>query len=444
MTISSAISSKSKIARKLELPCGATIRNRLCKAAMTEGLADEQNRATQKHVTLYSRWADGGAGLLLTGNVQVDHRYLERPGNVVIEGPQSNEQISALRAFAEAGTRNDTHLWMQISHAGRQTPAAVAPEPVGPSTIGLKMPGAAFGKPRALEYDDILDVIERFGHTARFARETGFTGVQIHGAHGYLISEFLSPDVNIRTDQWGGVLENRARLLLEVIRSVRTAVGDKFPVALKLNSADFQRGGFSPEDAVTVAGWLNDEGLDLLEISGGTYEQPRLVGLDNLTMNPERAEQRRESTIAREAYFLDYAKDIRAVFKGPMMVTGGFRSRAGMDAALSANACDMVGIGRPLCIDPQVPAKLLAGAMRETPVLEKFKQVGPGWLGLNSPFRMIAGINGWGQQAFWCLNLIEMGKGRDPDLDLGVFRAFLRYQTFEKRAAQAYNAHWNA
>ncbi len=410
---------------------------------MTEGLADPANRATSKHQALYGRWADGGAGILLTGNVQVDHRYLERPGNVVIEGPQSNEQISALRAYAEAGTRNNTHLWMQISHAGRQTPAAVAAEPVGPSDIGLKMPGAAFGKPRALTHEDILDVIQRFAHTAKIARETGFTGVQIHGAHGYLISEFLSPDVNTRTDQWGGSLENRARLLLEVVRAVRAAVGDDFPVSLKLNSADFQRGGFSHEDSVQVASWLNDEKLDLLEVSGGTYEQPRLVGLDNLTMNPEKAEERRESTIAREAYFLEYAKDIRAVFNGPLMVTGGFRSRAGMDAALQAGACDMIGIGRPLCIDAQVPNKLLSGEMAETPVLEKTKQVGPGWLGLNSPFRMVAGINGWGQQAFWCLNIMEMGEGRDPDLNLGVFKAFLRYQGSEKRAAEAYNKHWN-
>ena len=215
----------------LKLPCGVEVKNRICKAAMTEGLADEQNRATDKHVTLYSRWAEGGAGILLTGNIQIDHRYLERPGNVVVEGKQSNEQLSRLRAYAEAGTKNNTHLWAQISHAGRQTPAAVAPTPVGPSDIQLKMPGAAFGKPRALEHDEILDIIARFAHTAKVLQDSGFTGVQLHGAHGYLISEFLSPDINTRTDEWGGSLENRARLLLESIRAVRKAVGDKFPVA---------------------------------------------------------------------------------------------------------------------------------------------------------------------------------------------------------------------
>lgn len=436
--------SKVNIEQELTLPCGVTIKNRLCKAAMTEGLADEANRATEKHQRLYGRWADGGAGILLTGNVQVDHRYLERPGNVVIEGTQSNEQLSALQAFADAGTRNGTHLWMQISHAGRQTPASVAKQPVGPSDVALQMPGAAFGKPRPLTHDEILGVIAAFAHTASVAKQTGFTGVQIHGAHGYLISEFLSPDVNTRTDEWGGSLENRARLLLEVVRAVRAAVGDDFPVSLKLNSADFQRGGFSQEDGLIVAKWLNDEKLDLLEVSGGTYEQPRLVGLDNLTMNPEKAESRRESTIAREAYFLEYAKDIRTVYKGPLMVTGGFRSREGMDAALTSGACDMIGIGRPLCIDSDVPNKLLSGDMVQTPVLEKSMQIGPGWLGLASPFRIVAGINGWGQQAFWCLNIIEMGEGREPNPKLGVLKAFLRYQSSEKRAAEAYNKHWNS
>ena len=431
----------TEITDKLDLPCGVQIKNRICKGAMTEGLADEQNRATTKHVNLYNRWSDGGAGILLTGNVQVDHRYLERPGNVVIEGQQTNEQLSRLTAYAEAGTKNNTHLWMQISHAGRQTPASVAETPVAPSEVQLQMPGAQFGKPRSLSDEEILDIIQKFAHTASVAKETGFTGVQIHGAHGYLISEFLSPDINKRDDNWGGSLEKRSKFLLEIVRSVRKSVGDSFPVSLKLNSADFQKGGFTHEDAIQVASWLNEEGLDLLEISGGTYEQPHLVGID-MGLNPERAEVRRESTIAREAYFLDYANDIRNVFKGPLMVTGGFRSVQGMNDALNQNACDVIGIARPFCIDPQIANKLLSKDISETPTLEKTMQVGPGLLGLNSPFSMIKGINGWGQQAFWCLNLIRMGEDLDPSLDLGVFKAFLQYQRNEKEAAKRYKEYW--
>ena len=433
----------TEITDKLDLPCGVQIKNRICKGAMTEGLADEQNRATSKHVNLYNRWSDGGAGILLTGNVQVDHRYLERPGNVVIEGQQTNEQLSRLTAYAEAGTKNNTHLWMQISHAGRQTPASVAETPVAPSEVQLQMPGAQFGKPRSLSDEEILDIIQKFAHTASVAKETGFTGVQIHGAHGYLISEFLSPDINKRDDNWGGSLEKRSKFLLEIVRSVRKSVGDSFPVSLKLNSADFQKGGFTHEDAIQVASWLNEEGLDLLEISGGTYEQPHLVGID-MGLNPERAEVRRESTIAREAYFLDYANDIRNVFKGPLMVTGGFRSVQGMNDALNQNACDVIGIARPFCIDPQIANKLLNKDISETPTLEKTMQVGPGLLGLNSPFSMIKGINGWGQQAFWCLNLIRMGEDLDPNLDLGVFKAFLQYQRNEKEAAKRYQEYWKS
>ena len=433
----------TEITDKLDLPCGVQIKNRICKGAMTEGLADEQNRATSKHINLYNRWSDGGAGILLTGNVQVDHRYLERPGNVVIEGQQTNEQLSRLTAYAEAGTKNNTHLWMQISHAGRQTPASVAETPVAPSEVQLQMPGAQFGKPRSLSDEEILDIIQKFAHTASVARETGFTGVQIHGAHGYLISEFLSPDINKRDDNWGGSLAKRSKFLLEIVRSVRKSVGDDFPVSLKLNSADFQKGGFTHEDAIQVASWLNEEGLDLLEISGGTYEQPHLVGID-MGLNPERAEVRRESTIAREAYFLDYANDIRNVFKGPLMVTGGFRSVQGMNDALNQNACDVIGIARPFCIDPQIANKLLSKDISETPTLEKTMQVGPGLLGLNSPFSMIKGINGWGQQAFWCLNLIRMGEDLDPSLDLGVFKAFLQYQRNEKEAAKRYKEYWKS
>ena len=428
------------ITDKLDLPCGVEIKNRICKGAMTEGLADAQNRATSHHVNLYDRWSSGGAGILLTGNVQVDHRFLERPGNVVIEGQQTNEQLSRLISYAEAGTKNDTHLWMQISHAGRQTPASVAETPVAPSEVQLQMPGAQFGKPRALSHEEILDIIQKFAHCANIAQDTGFTGVQIHGAHGYLISEFLSPDINLREDEWGGTLEKRAKFLIETVRSVRKSVGVNFPVSLKLNSADFQKGGFSHEDAIQVATWLNEEGLDLLEISGGTYEQPHLVGID-MGLNPERAEKRRESTIAREAYFLDYAKDIRTIFNGPLMVTGGFRSTKGMNNALNENACDVIGIARPFCIDPDIANKLLNSNVSETPTLEKTMQLGPGWLGLNSPFSVIKGINGWGQQAFWCLNLIRMGEDSDPDLNLGIFKAFRDYQKNEKNAAKQYKAH---
>ncbi|MGC8537077.1 MAG: NADH:flavin oxidoreductase, partial [Rhizomicrobium sp.] len=184
------------IASPYTLPCGAVLKNRLAKAAMTEGLADPGNRATAHHAQLYRHWAEGGAGMLLTGNVQVDRHHLERPGNIALDGSLSAQALDGLRAFARAGTINNTQLWMQISHAGRQTPATVNKTPLAPSAVGLVMPGGQFGQPRAMTEAEILDVIARFAHAATLAREAGFTGVQIHSAHGYLLSEFLSPDVN--------------------------------------------------------------------------------------------------------------------------------------------------------------------------------------------------------------------------------------------------------
>ncbi len=243
--------------------------------------------------------------------------------------------------------------------------------------------------------------------------------------------------MNTRTDAWGGSLENRARLLLEIVRSVRRAVGADFPLAVKLNSADFQRGGFSHADSIQVAAWLNTECVDLLEISGGTYEQPRLVGLDNLTLHPEKSEVRRESTVAREAYFLDYAADIRAATTMPLMVTGGFRSLAGMNAALAAGAIDVVGVGRPFCVDPGCAAGLLSGARSNLPAYERTLRIGPGLMGYASPFAMVRALNGWGQQGWFCLQLLRIAAGQEPNLKLGVFKAFRDYQKNETQTAAA-------
>lgn len=424
------------IADPFDLPCGATLPNRLVKAAMTEGLADPLNRATEGLETLYRRWAEGGAGLLLTGNVQIDRRYMERPGNVAIDGPQSNEARARLAAFAEAGTAGGNHLWMQISHAGRQTPVRVNPHPVGPSDKVLGLPGKQFGVPRALTGEEIEDIIARFAHAAKVARETGFTGVQLHGAHGYLISEFLSPDVNTRTDEWGGTLENRARLLLESVRAVRRAVGPDFPVSVKLNSADFQKGGFSHEDAITVAQWLDKEGLDLLEVSGGTYEQPKMMLADTIALDEEKTVHLRASTIAREAYFLDYARDIRAATTLPLLVTGGFRTVAGMNAALASGATDLIGLGRPLCVETDLPRRLLEGATQAAPAWESDLVLGRSrLLGPASPFGLIKLINGMGSANWFQYQLLRLGRGQDADLKMGVLKAFISLQREDGKAA---------
>lgn len=333
------------LSRRLMLPCGAVLSNRLAKVATTERLADNLNRATKGHATLYKRWSEGGAGLLITGNVVVDRRHLERARNISVDG---NGGLDALRAMAAAGTSAGGHFWMQINHPGRQSGAIVNPEPVAPSAVPLTVPG--FNAPRALRHEEIVDIINRFAHVAGVARESGFTGVQVHGAHGYLVSQFLSNRVNRRDDQWGGSLEKRARFVLGIVAAIRKVVGPDFPISVKLNSTDFEKGGYDVEDCIWVAAALEAAGIDLLEISGGTYERQQMGGSEAANGRPTE----RASTLAREAYFIDYAQTIRAATRLPLMITGGFRSRAAMEQALSSGAVDMIGLGRPLCVDPGV------------------------------------------------------------------------------------------
>lgn len=419
------------IADSITLPCGVRLKNRLVKAATTEGLADERNQATPRLERLYRRWAEGGAALLITGNIQIDRRYLERPGNVAIDGPQDTEALRRLEAFAAAATGAGAEIMAQLSHAGRQTPIYVNRTPAAPSAVALDLPGGQFGRPRALGADEILDIIARFANAASVCKATGFSGVEVHAAHGYLISEFLSARANLRTDEWGGALANRARLLLRAVAAVRKKVGSGFPVAVKLNSSDFQKGGFSFDDCLQVIDWLNGEGVDFLEISGGSYEQPKMMDMEGL----EPAEEKRATTKAREAYFLQFAAEAARVAKMPLMVTGGFRSRAAMDEAIASGAADLVGMARPVCLDPDIPARLLSLAVEAAPSEAHNLQLGPGFWGPNSPNALMKGINGFAAMAFYYQNLFRLADGKDADPRMALLPALVRHQFHERRAA---------
>jgi len=189
----------------------------------------------------------------------------------------------------------------------------------------------------------------RFIKTAQLCKKAGLTGVQIHAAHGYLLSQFLSPNTNKRTDDYGGSIHNRARLLFDIIRGVRAALGSDFPISVKLNSADFQRGGFNEEDAMLVIRELETLNIDLLEISGGTYE--------NITFLTERYQ--RDSTRKREAYFMDFARKIRKQTSLPLMITGGFRSVDFCEEVLANNELEMIGFARPFLVYKSFPAGFL-------------------------------------------------------------------------------------
>ncbi|OUS27032.1 NADH:flavin oxidoreductase [Gammaproteobacteria bacterium 45_16_T64] len=413
----------------LQLPCGVTLNNRVLKSAMTEGMATPAGEATQQLTNLYQRWAEGATGLLITGNVMVDNRYLERPGNVCLEDETG---FSALQSWANAGNSYNNQTWMQISHPGRQVAKTVSRTPVAPSPVQLNM-GGYFGKPRSLTESDIEDIIQRFTTTASIAKKAGFGGVQIHAAHGYLISEFLSPVVNQRQDQWGGSLENRARLLLEVVRNIRSVVGKHYPISVKLNSADFQKGGFTLEECVQVAQMLELEKIDLLEISGGSYEQTTMFGVsgDQATSDAPR----RESTIQREAYFLDYAKTIRSAIKTPLAVTGGFRSAATMTEALLSEEVDIVGLARPFCYEPDLTQKLIDGDIDHLPAYENTLQLGNGKLGVNSPSKMMKLLNVQAQVAWFSGQLYRMSNHQEPLLTAGLKRSYAKQMWNETRLA---------
>ncbi|WP_439682726.1 2,4-dienoyl-CoA reductase [Cupriavidus oxalaticus] len=333
---------------KLILRNGSSVPNRIAKAAMEENMADADHAPSDELMRLYGAWADGGAGLLITGNVMVDSRAMTGPGGVVLEDARHLDRFTR---WARIGRSRGAQIWLQINHPGRQMPANLGQPTWAPSVVPMNLGNMSrhFNTPQAMTQEIIGDVIQRFARTAQLGEQAGFTGVEIHAAHGYLLSQFLSPLSNQRTDEWGGPLENRARLLIEIIKAVRARVSPGFTVAVKLNSADFQRGGFSAEDALQVVKMLNELAVDLVELSGGSYEAPAMQG-----------EARDGRTLAREAYFVEFARDIRAVAKMPVMVTGGIRRRPVAEQVVNSGV-DMVGIGTALAINPNLPHDWRAG-----------------------------------------------------------------------------------
>lgn len=320
-------------------------------------MASPEGAPSEALVRLYTRWASSGAGLTITGNVMVDRSARAEPGNVVLE---DERHLAEFKLWASVMQANGSAGFVQLNHPGRQAARYINRETVAPSAIAVRGAGALFVRPRVLTDGEIQGLVTRFGRSAQLVRKAGFAGVQIHAAHGYLISQFLSPLTNLRSDGWGGDATRRARFLLEVVRSVRAGVGEDFPVAVKLNSADFQHGGFSEEDSLAVVDMLQAEGVDLLEISGGTYEAAAMM----------QETGGRASSRAREAFFMDYAERVRARSALPLMLTGGFRSHQAMEAALASGSIDLVGIGRPLIVEPDFCARLLRDeSAQATPII---------------------------------------------------------------------------
>lgn len=395
----------------LKLPNGQTVGNRIAKAAMEENLADRDQAPSRELFRLYQAWADGSAGLLLTGNVMIDRRAMTGPGGVVLEDERHLERF---RQWAEIARSGGAQVWVQLNHPGRQTFANMGQQALAPSAVALEMGSFSklFVEPKPMTEDDIEEVIQRFARSAALAEKAGFTGVQIHAAHGYLLSQFLSPLTNRRTDRWGGSLENRARLLLSVIEAVRQAVSPQFCVAVKLNSADFQRGGFDTDDARHVIEWLNEQPIDLLELSGGSYEAPAMQG-----------EARDGRTLAREAFFLEMASELASVARMPVMVTGGIRRLPIVEQVLDSGIA-MAGIATALAIEPSLVKHWREGRHSE-PQLPPIR-----WK--RKPLAALANM------AVVRFQMARLSRGRQPHPEVSALWALIRDRLYLSRRTRQY------
>ncbi|MBZ5734063.1 NADH:flavin oxidoreductase [Nocardioides sp. TRM66260-LWL] len=386
----------------ITLPSGLVLPHRILKAPMTENLADADLQPTEAHERLYRRWARGAAGgLLITGNLMIDRRQLERSRNIVAD---ARLDVARLRRVREAAA--DSPVIAQLNHPGRQTNRFLSGRPVAPSAEAgaVRMMGL-FAAPRALRAEEVERLVRAFGESAARCEQAGLDGVQVHAAHGYLLAQFLSPHVNRRTDAWGGDVAGRARALVEAVRAVRAATRPGFTVAVKLNSSDFRHGGFTEDDAEQVVGLLVEEGVDLIEISGGTYENPALFGeVDDLRGSGS-------GTSVKEAYFAAFARRVRDRAAGvPLALTGGIRTREAMERLL-ADGVDLIGLGRPLAIDPDATARLVAGDPGRT--LRRYT------------LPTVAGLAG--ESEWYETQIGRMGAGLEPDPGLRPVVAAARF-----------------
>lgn len=383
----------------LTLPCGVTLKNRLAKSAMSDSLGDGRGNPTQTQIHLYERWANGGLALSIIGEVQGDPFAAEKPGNLVL-GPNSEETL--LRALARSGASDDARLFVQLGHAGAMTHAPTG-KPKGPSALDL--PGLACA---ALSNDEIAALPDQFAQTAQRAKALGFGGVQIHAAHGFLLSQFLSPLFNKRTDAYGGSLRNRSRLLFEVLEAVRAAVGSDFPVAIKLNATDQLVGGFAQAEALQVIAALDRTSIDLIDISGGTYFPGAKSASDSAGAGP---------------YFLDFGKAARDHTTKPLMLTGGFKTAEQALYAIKENAADMIGLARAFVIDPDLPKTWRRGPTRIA--FPRFSQPPEG------------AITAWYTQ-----QLTRLGQGMMPDPDADLAEALAAYTARDQARIAVWNAHF--
>ena len=372
----------------ITLPNGTTIKNRFFKSAMSEGMGTRDFQPKKNIATLYKRWAEGGTGLIITGNVMVDPKGTAEPGNIVFD---KNSNMEILKDWAKQGQQHGAKTMVQLNHPGKQVPKTIAKETVAPSTIPLGNGlNKLFSAPRALTTSEVEELIQKFVTSAKVAKEAGFSGVQIHAAHGYLISQFLSPHDNRRTDKYGGSLENRMRFLKEIYLGMREELGKDFTIGIKINSTDFKEDGLTEEDSLKTIIELANLGLDFVEISGGTYERPAMMGATSKSTN--------------QVFFAEYSKKLKQKIEIPVVVTGGIRSINAMNTLLNNNTTDFIGIARPLSIDPNIPNKIKQG----TYTIVETTRVSTGVKKLDKIFCSLLGI------VYYQVLMQNIAKGKEP------------------------------
>ena len=372
----------------ITLPNGTTIKNRFFKSAMSEGMGTRDFQPKKNIATLYKRWAEGGTGLIITGNIMVDPKGTAEPGNIVFD---KNSNMEILKDWAKQGQQHGAKVMVQLNHPGKQVPKTKAKETVAPSTIPLGNGlNKLFSTPRALTTSEVEELVQKFVTSAKVAKEAGFSGVQIHAAHGYLISQFLSPHDNRRTDKYGGSLENRMRFLKEIYLGMREELGKDFTIGIKINSTDFKEDGLTEEDSLKTIIELANLGLDFVEISGGTYERPAMMGATSKSTN--------------QVFFAEYSKKLKQKIEIPVVVTGGIRSINAMNTLLNDNTTDFIGIARPLTIDPNIPNKIKQG----TYTIVETTRVSTGVKKLDKIFGSLLGI------VYYQVLMQNIAKGKEP------------------------------
>lgn len=369
----------------LVLRNGVELKNRLIKSAMSDSLGDGMGNPSPTQIRLYEKWAQGGVAASIIGEVQGDPRFAEKPGNLVLD---EFADSAAFQELAQRGSANNTSLWVQLGHAGALAHPPIS-APKGPSAIDLPELKSA-----EMTLHEIQDVPAMFAKTATRANSLGFSGVQIHAAHGFLLSQFLSPLFNRRGDAYGGAIAGRMRLLIETVEAVRGAVAPDFVVALKLNSSDQLEGGLTEHDSLQIIKALEGKGLDLLDISGGTYFPGAPASSDRATAGP---------------YFVEFARSARKYTSTPLMATGGFKTKAEAEMAVSSGSVDAVGLARAMVIDPSLPRRWLAG--KSNPQFPRFTSNPAG------------GITAW-----YTMRLTDLGEDCDGIDEWDLEAAIAKYE----------------